>query len=406
MSGNSGVLLEINGISKKYCKDARASRRHLVKQLLISFAPNRFNTEMLRKGEFWALQNLSLSFKRGEVVGIIGPNGSGKSTLMKLVNGLILPDRGSLNIYGDVGGLIELGAGFQPELTGRENIFIKGALIGKSKSELDLLFDSIVEFGELAEFIDLPIKNYSSGMQARLGFSISVHQNPDILLMDEVLAVGDFNFQQKCLAKVNEMRSQKCILLVSHSMNSIRMFCDRVIVLENGRQIFDGPPQQAISFYMEREKGGGSGNKPMSGNSNKGVYGDLFINEKKISNVHITWSNDAYHHGGEMRLDFSFELDFDPHRLIIGIPIWDENGFCITSYNSDLEEVSFGRKRGLVTGSISMNCYFNPGLYQPVFAILDGTEFLYRQKTAAFSVSNKERLFGFVTLPQNWSCES
>jgi hypothetical protein len=305
-----------------------------------------------------------------------------------------------------VGGLIELGAGFQPDLTGRENVFIKGALIGKSKPEIEALFDSIVEFGELQEFIDLPVKDYSSGMQARLGFSISVHQDPDILLMDEVLAVGDFDFQQKCLAKVNEMRARKSILLVTHSMNSVRMFCDRVIVLESGIMAFDGEPNEAIKYYLERESSNGPQKESRVESAEISVFGDLYHNEEKISNVSHNWSSNSYDHGGKMQLNFSFELGFIPHRLIIGVPIWNHNGIFVTSYNSDHAKYFFDHERGLVTGSISMTCHFNPGTYNSVIAILDGNEFLYRQKIATFEVSNKERLYGIVTLPHEWKCNS
>jgi len=403
MPGEWEYLVRIEGISKKFCRSRRAAARHLSKQLLNSFARTKYNTVNLGSDEFWALHNLSLNLRRGEVLGVIGLNGSGKSTLLKLINGLILPDSGSLTIGGTVGGLIELGAGFQLDLTGRENIFIKGALQGKSKAEMNLLFDSIVEFSELEDFIDLPVKNYSSGMQTRLGFAISIFQDPDVLLMDEVLAVGDFNFQQKCLAKVNEMRSSKAIVLVSHSMNSVRLFCDRVAVLEHGSLVFDGEPDDAISFYLHHSKRVTQADKASSLPGAKGVYGEMFRNDQKVSNVQHSWCKHEYDHGAEMKLLFSFEINFEPHRLIVGVPIWNGTGLCITAMNSDYSNYSFNSDSGVVHGSIAMPCHLNPGVYESVFAIVDGSEFLYRQRIAAFTVKDRARLFGFVTFPQTWS---
>jgi len=405
MTVNGETLVQIEAVSKKFCRSRRAAAKHLSKQLLNAFAWKKYNTHNLGDGEFWAVNNLSLQMRRGEVLGVIGLNGSGKSTLLKLINGLILPDCGALTIHGVVGGLIELGAGLQPDLTGRENIFIKGALMGKSKAEMDSLFGSIVEFSELEDFIDLPVKNYSSGMQTRLGFSISIFQNPDVLLMDEVLAVGDFNFQQKCLAKVNEMRSSKAILLVSHSMNSVRMFCDRVVVLDHGHLAFDGEPDDAINFYLTHSKKATEVASTDQTKSDKSIYGETFHNLHKITNVQHYWSNASYDHGGEMKLFFSFELNFDPHRLIIGVPIWNDNGLCITAMNSDYARFSFESGRRVVRGSVTMTCRLNPGSYESIFAVVDGSEFLFRQRNASFSVREQARLFGFVTLPQEWSCD-
>lgn len=193
-------------------------------------------TDRLRAGEFWAIDDVSFDLKRGEMFGIIGPNGSGKSTILKLLNGIYMPDKGIIEIRGRVGALIEIGAGFHPMLTGRENIYINGAILGMSKREIDAKYDQIVEFSDIGDFINAPVKHYSSGMYVRLGFSIAVHCEPEILLVDEVLAVGDANFYNKCTNKIIEIQNRgTTIVLVSHNMWLIQTMCERVLLLNKGK---------------------------------------------------------------------------------------------------------------------------------------------------------------------------
>src|SRR4030042_894305 len=181
------------------------------------------HSERLKNGEFWALDDVSFDVKKGETLGIIGANGSGKTTLLKLLNGIFWPDRGRIAIKGKVGVLIEVGAGFHPLLTGRENIYINSAILGMTKKEVDKKFDVIVEFSDIGEFLDTPVKYYSSGMFVRLGFAIAVHCEPDILLIDEVLAVGDIRFQVKCFGRVQEFKETgKTMILVTHDMGDIQ----------------------------------------------------------------------------------------------------------------------------------------------------------------------------------------
>jgi len=211
----------------------------------------RSRSETLRKGEFWALQGLSFEVQKGETVGVIGPNGSGKSTLLKLINGIFMPDRGIIEISGRVGALIEVGAGFHPMLSGRENVYVNGAILGMSKKEIDEKFDAIVDFADIWEFIDAPVKHYSSGMYVRLGFSIAVHAEPDILIIDEVLAVGDINFQIKCFRKIAEFKEQeKTIIIVTHDMTAIQRHAERVLLLNKGEIIADDVPQKIVSKYL------------------------------------------------------------------------------------------------------------------------------------------------------------
>lgn len=201
---------------------------------------------------FYALRDVTFSIGRGETLGIIGRNGSGKSTILKLIAGVMAPSEGELRVAGRVSPLIELGAGFHPDLTGRENIDLNASMLGMSGREIRERFDEIVGFAELWDFVDTPVKRYSSGMYMRLGFSVAIHSNPEILLVDEVLSVGDAAFQEKCMDKMHEFQQRgTTIVFVSHSMEMVRRFCRRVLFLEGGRLVGDGGPEEMTERYLE-----------------------------------------------------------------------------------------------------------------------------------------------------------
>jgi len=216
---------------------------------------NRFRH--LRSAEmFWAVRHVSLDIEPGEAIALVGHNGSGKSTLLKTIAGVLMPDEGEVFVQGRISPMIELGAGFDPELSGRDNIFLNGALLGFSRKQMEGKFDRIVAFSELGDFIDMPIKNYSSGMYARLGFAIAQDVEPDILIVDEVLAVGDERFQEKCKARIRDFRSAGITFcFVSHNYEAARELCPRAAVLHHGRLAFDGPIGQAWERYRELERG-------------------------------------------------------------------------------------------------------------------------------------------------------
>jgi lipopolysaccharide transport system ATP-binding protein len=204
----------------------------------------------LRDKEFWALRDVSFQMNRGEALGIIGPNGSGKSTALKLLGGILRPDRGNLGVKGRLSTLIELGAGFHPDLTGRENIFLNGTILGMKRAEIAKKFDQIVEFSELEDFIDTPVKRYSSGMYARLGFSVAAHVNPEVLVIDEVLSVGDYHFQQKCFDKMREfVKKGTSLIFVSHNMTAVSTLCNRALLLRSGEPIYYGDVSVAMQKY-------------------------------------------------------------------------------------------------------------------------------------------------------------
>ena len=207
----------------------------------------------LRKAEFWALHNASFDLKKGEILGIIGPNGSGKTTLLKMINGIFWPDAGRITVRGRVGALIAVGAGFHPLLTGRENIYLNAAILGMSREEVDEKFEDIVAFADIGDFLGVPVKNYSSGMFVRLGFSVAIHCRPDILLVDEILAVGDLAFQRKCFERIDQLRnSGVTILMVSHSIRQIQRLATRVIMLSKGHLVTDGNPKEVTQLYAEK----------------------------------------------------------------------------------------------------------------------------------------------------------
>lgn len=203
--------------------------------------------------EFWALRGLDFEVKRGEAIGIIGRNGSGKSTLLQIVCGILEPTEGSVQVRGRVAAMLELGAGFNPEFTGRENVYVSGSLLGISKSQMDIAIEAILDFAEIGEHIDQPVKTYSSGMFVRLAFAVAVHCEPEILVIDEALAVGDVYFQAKCQRRIAELRERGCTLLfVTHSVDALARLCDRGMVLDRGRLVFDGAVKPAVSEYLRR----------------------------------------------------------------------------------------------------------------------------------------------------------
>jgi len=205
----------------------------------------------VQQNRIWAIEDVSFTVRRGEVVGVIGRNGAGKSTLLKVLTRITTPTEGRAFLYGRVASLLEVGTGFHPELTGRDNVYLNGAVLGMTRSEIDAKFDNIVEFSGVGHFIDTPVKRYSSGMKVRLGFAVAAHLDPEILLIDEVLAVGDASFQKRCLGKMKDIASTgRTILFVSHNMRAITRLCPRAILLEEGRLTFDGPSHEAVSRYL------------------------------------------------------------------------------------------------------------------------------------------------------------
>ena len=249
------IVIAARRLGKRYTL-ARGARRHdtlrdLVAHQFQSLVRDR-RVPRPERSRFWALREVSFDIRRGENVGIIGLNGAGKSTLLKILSRITTPTTGSARLRGRVGALLEVGTGFHGELTGRENVYLYGAILGMTRAEMDRKFGAIVEFAEIGELIDMPLKRYSSGMHVRLAFSVAAHMDPEILILDEVLAVGDVTFQRKCIALATELRRRDAtILFVSHNMFSIKMMCSRVIYLRKGELVFDGPIDDGVKLYDE-----------------------------------------------------------------------------------------------------------------------------------------------------------
>lgn len=246
------VLISVENLSKKFCKDLKTSLWYGVKDLASGLGGNR-NERALRPKEFWAVKDISFELRRGECLGLIGHNGAGKSTLLKILNGLINPDAGKVTIKGRVGALIELGAGFNPILSGRENIYNNGAILGFTRKEIDQKVEEIIDFAEIREFIDMPVQNYSSGMRVRLGFAVAAQMEPDVLIIDEVLAVGDLGFILKCFKQIDAILPKTAIVFVSHAMPMVSRICNEIILMDKGEAIFQGDDVgKAIDLYYNR----------------------------------------------------------------------------------------------------------------------------------------------------------
>jgi len=282
-----------------------------------------------QKETFWALKDVSFEVNQGEIVGIIGYNGAGKSTLLKILSEITEPTAGKIDVYGRIGSLLEVGTGFHPELTGRENIYLNGAILGMRRREINQQFDAIVEFAEVEQFLDTPVKRYSSGMYVRLAFAVAAHLNPEILVVDEVLAVGDANFQKKCLGKMGDVaRSGRTVLFVSHNMNAVNQLCSRAILLAEGKIVRDGAVADIVSQYLQ---GGSEGSeqvwdKPLHapGNNKIRLHAVRVITEGKVaSDVSI-----------EKEVTFEVEFwNFVPNirNLCVNIYLLDSMGGTVLS---------------------------------------------------------------------------
>src|SRR3989344_3176032 len=336
-------VLRLEGISKQYT--LATQRPVLLKNL---FWPS-------KKERFWALKNIDLAVKKGEVLGIIGENGSGKSTLLKILAGITTPTGGKMQVKGRVASLIELGAGFHPDLTGRENIYLNAALMGLTRAEIDSKIKDIITFADIGEFIDSPVRTYSSGMNVRLGFAVAIHLDPDILLIDEVLAVGDETFQRKCLGKINAIkRNEKNIVMVSHDLSLIRDLSDRVVWIERGQIKKSGKPLFSIKSYLKKIE-----DVSKKFHTNKNRKKELFISdvtfEGKSIDKNVFSSNDP----------IKITIGYNNRRAInsasFGIAIYDELGKRLSGSSS--EPLSISKKSGQVKVTVNKNSISDGQLY-------------------------------------------
>ena len=246
-------VIEVTNVSKVFSRNYKSARTQLLQILKESFMGCKDKGE-IHKDEFWALQNVTFTVKKNEKLAILGPNGSGKSTLLKMLNGIYLPNKGEISINGNISSVLELSSGFKKNLSGLENIYLKFALLGKKKDEVDEILDKVIDFSELREFMGTPLKHYSSGMRSKLGFAIVTSMTPEILILDEVFAAGDKKFREKSEKRIKELYQNTTTILVTHSMGIVKDVADKVIVLKKGELVFEGNAEDGIKFYNEMMK--------------------------------------------------------------------------------------------------------------------------------------------------------
>lgn len=330
--------VEVNNIGKRYRIGVSAKQYNTLRDTITGLVHNpksRLHQKMTDDNSFWALKDVTFNVEEGKAIGIIGRNGAGKSTLLKILSRVTEPTEGSAHIRGRVGSLLEVGTGFHPELTGRENIYLNGAILGMKRSEIDKKLDEIIAFSEVEKFVDTPVKRYSSGMYLRLAFAVAAHLDPEILVVDEVLAVGDAEFQRKCLGKMSDVANQgRTVLFVSHNMSAIMRLTDQTVVLERGRVVMQAPTAEAVDYYLSQ------------GYSQEGehVWKDDEI-EKNPAPFHpisiriLSENNkvsDTVRSTEEFYIEFEYSLDEDITGLRVGFYIISTRGeFVLTSFDVD-----------------------------------------------------------------------
>lgn len=340
-----GKKYSIGGSKEKYLtfRDAIVNSIKAPLQQLSSHEPTK---------EFWALKDISFNVEHGEVIGIIGRNGAGKSTLLKILSRITSPTEGSVDLYGRVGSLLEIGTGFHPELTGRENIFLSGSILGMKRQEIDIKLDEIVKFSEIERFLDTPVKRYSSGMYVRLAFAVAAHMDTEILLVDEVLAVGDAAFQKKCLGKMEDVaRKGRTVIFVSHNMGVIQAICKRAIWLDKGKIVSDGITKNVIEHYLTLS-GKPTGKKVWADNEPSGN------NSIHLNSVYLLDSSGSPVSQVNISEDMTISIEFSAEesaRAQFSIVLFDSNGTCVFGSLSNTPENEFHGK-SLTQGRYRSDC--------------------------------------------------
>ncbi|MEK6693240.1 MAG: ABC transporter ATP-binding protein [Nitrospirota bacterium] len=405
------VAIDIDRVSKSFRK---YTNREIatIKDLFVMgiFRKDTFETET-----FWALRDVSFNIENGKMIGIIGSNGSGKSTLLKLLAGIMGPTSGSIRVKGRVSALIELGAGFHPELSGRENIFINGIILGLSKKEIKDRFDGIVKFAGLEDFIDSPVKTYSSGMYMRLGFAIAINVDPDILLIDEILAVGDEEFQHKCLNKINDFkRKGKTLVFVSHDLGSIERLCDEVVWIEDGVLKARGLPRMVIDSYtgyvasFEEERAFENHQSALEG-AKRESPNRWGTREIEITNVRLTDGDKKekylFEYGEPIEIILSYKTKRKIEDPVFGIGIFRDDGVCVFGTNTAIDgfSISAVEGEGNVIFSIDRSNLVE-GSYLLDVAIhkRDGQPYDYQSRLYSFVMRSKIKDVGIYRPDHDW----
>ncbi|MEA3346382.1 MAG: ABC transporter ATP-binding protein, partial [Chloroflexota bacterium] len=428
---NSGVCarefmaaaIEFENVSKRFI--LHHERPRSFQELAMSFL-KRNNAS---REELWALKDISFAMERGETLGIIGPNGSGKSTLLKLITRILEPTSGRIAVNGKVSALLELGAGFHPDLTGRENIFLNGSILGMSRREMEGKFEQIVEFTELGRFIDTPLKHYSSGMQMRLGFAIATSVDPDILLIDEVLAVGDAAFQRKCLKRIAEFKRRgKTIVFVSHDLGAVRELCSEVIWLEEGQVQAGGLAREVVDRYLmrvhEKERADLAAQQtppaetlpdeePSKEMPAEGVKKRWGTREIEITSVRLLNSAGEetflFESGQPAAIEIGYRVNHPAEAPVFGIGIYRDDGTYCYGTNTDIEGLSTDDLEGVGVVRVAFDSFaFIEGTYTLDVAVhaRDGYSYDYHRPYCTFAVRSRLKDGGVFRPRHRWEISS
>ncbi len=397
------TLVTVDGVGKKFCRSLKRSLWYGLQDLGSELAGRGDRPRELRKGEFWAVKDVSFRLHRGETLGLIGHNGAGKTTLLRMLTGLIKPDAGRIEVVGRLQALIALGAGFNPLLTGRENIYVNASILGIPKQQIDRIFDRIVDFAGVEEFIDMPVQSYSSGMAVRLGFSIAAHLDPDILLVDEVLSVGDLAFRTKCQVRINEMKERGvAIILVSHNLHTISHVCTRGVAIDRGRVLFDGDTETAIDVYRESLI---ARNGKAAAEGLRGGTGEI-----RIARVEVLGRDGTPTPVLGVGDFVTLRLHYHAHQPVVdpvfNLAVHVLNGNQVTGVRTDVDGLRLGRLEGEGYVDVEiphLNLLPNVYTVDAVAFHADGVTFYDRLNAAAsLKIRGGLPINGTVYLPHEW----
>ena len=394
---NNEVLVKVEGLSKKFCKDLKTSLWYGVKDLFAGVT-GRHNDGALRPKEFWAVKDVNFELRRGECLGLIGHNGAGKSTLLKILNGLINPDKGKVTIKGKVGALIELGAGFNAILSGRENIYNNGAVLGFTRAEIDAKVEEIIDFAELRKFIDMPVRNYSSGMKVRLGFAVAAQMEPDVLILDEVLAVGDLGFRVKCMNRINELLESSAVIFVSHSMVQVSTISTKAVLLENGKvDFYNQEVGEVVDQYFLKYKT--TNGQLIGDDSVKLNRFDFILNQEKVKTISIK-------NGEDLKVEFEIEAMDTVENLKFRLGIFNIEYKLLAEVDSS--SVNFIGKvvnGNIIVTTVIKGIYLKYGKYSIHLHVtnLNANKKVLRQSNVAhFMVESTTTIGADFLLPSEW----
>ncbi len=376
------AVIQFDSVSKKFILHHERARSF--QELAVGL----FRRNNRSREEFWALRDVSFAVEQGETVGIIGPNGAGKSTVLKLVARIIEPTSGRIKVRGRIGALLELGAGFHPDLTGRENIYLNGSILGLSRADIRRRLDDIIGFAELERFIDIPVKHYSSGMYVRLGFSVAVHTDPEVLLVDEVLAVGDQAFQRKCLERIDELRRRGVtVLFVSHSADAVRALCNRALWLHEGRLVADDAAEAVVRRYLEYSWGRDGASQPAAEERRWGTGKIRIVRVRLLDGE--GQERQHFRTGEPLVVEMRYRAEGRVERPVFGLAVHRSDGVHITGPNTQFAglDIPAVEGEGVVTYTI------------PALPLLEG---LYHISVSAHNWEDTEmydyhdRMYAFI----------